>query len=136
MAHYAFLDNNNIVIQVIVGKDEDELDNENNVVDWEQHYGDFANQTCKRTSYNTVNNQHLKGKEPFRGNYAQIGYSYDYDLDVFIPPKPYPTWILDYSTFQWIPPVPKPEAEIGYYWIWIESNQEWIKEQIKISLED
>lgn len=97
MAHYAFLDENNIVVEVIVGKDESEVG-----IDWEQYYGDFRGLKCKRTSYNTYANQHLNGGTPFRGNYAGIGYYYDETLDVFVPPKPSEESILDQNTFTWI----------------------------------
>ena len=59
MAHYAFLDSNNIVTQVIVGKDEEDL--AEGVTDWEVYYGDLLGQTCKRTSYNTVAGVHSEG---------------------------------------------------------------------------
>ena len=81
MAHYAFLDENNIVTEVIVGKDEG-----TDGVDWEERYGEIKNQTCKRTSYNTIGNAHINGGTPFRGNYAGKGYRYDADNDVFIAP--------------------------------------------------
>lgn len=97
MAHYAFLDENNIVTEVIVGRDENELG-----IDWEKYYGDFRGQVCKRTSYNTYNNQHKSGGVPYRGNYAGIGYYYDANLDAFIPPKPNENSILDTNTYQWI----------------------------------
>lgn len=99
MAHYAFLDDNNIVTEVIVGKNEGE-----DGIDWEEYYGNFRGQKCKRTSYNTYANQHNNGEVPFRGNYAGIGYIYDFDFDVFIPPKPTSDAILDTSSFTWIVP--------------------------------
>ena len=76
MAHYAFLDENNIVTEVIVGRNEDEI--VEGISDWEAHYGEFRGQRCVRTSYN--NN--------IRKNYAGIGYTYDEARDAFIPPKP------------------------------------------------
>ena len=76
MAHYAFLDENNIVTEVIKGRDEwEEIDG---ITDWEQAYSEVRGQTCKRTSYN--------GK--MRYNYAGIGYTYDPIDDAFIPPVP------------------------------------------------
>ena len=75
MAHYAFLDDNNIVTEVIVGKDETELIED---LDPETWYGNYRNQVCKRTSYN--------GK--IRYNYAGIGYTYDPINDAFIAPMP------------------------------------------------
>jgi hypothetical protein len=76
MAHYAFLDENNIVTEVIVGRNEDEVID--GISDWEAYYGEFRGQTCKRTSYNGN----------IRYNYAGIGYTYDPVKDSFIPPKP------------------------------------------------
>ena len=121
MAHYAILDENNIVTQVIVGKDENELDNEGNVVDWEKYYGGL------RTSFNTKENQHINGGVPLRGNYAGIGYYYDSQWDAFIPPQPFQSWKIDYTKFKWIPPISKPTVEDGFDYKWSEPNQEWIK---------
>jgi hypothetical protein len=111
MAHYAFLDENNIVTEIIVGIDEG-VDN----IDWEQHYGNFRGQVCKRTSYNTVKNTHVFGGTPFRGNYAGIGYTYDEQMDAFIPPKPYESWLLNKETFTWISPIPQPDDGNIYDW--------------------
>ena len=119
MAHYAFLDENNIVTQVIVGKDEGE-----DGIDWEQHYGDFVGQVCKRTSYNTCANQHPNGT-PFRKNYAGIGFSYDPVLDAFIPPKPYSSWLLNETTCIWDPPIPRPQD--GKFYDWDESTMSWVE---------
>jgi hypothetical protein len=91
MAHYAFLDDNNVVTQVIVGIDETELIEG---LDTEIWYANFRGQVCKRTSYN--------GK--IRKNYAGIGYSYDQTRDAFIPPKPDNATALDEETCQWIVP--------------------------------
>ena len=101
MAHYAFLNDDNIVIEVIPGRDEDDLIH--GVSDWEEYYGALRNQRCLRTSYNTFAGQHAFGGEPFRGNYAGPGYYYDEALDAFIPPKPSQgEWVLDDSTFSWV----------------------------------
>lgn len=99
MAHYAFLDTNNIVTEVIVGKDEN-----TEGVDWEQHYGDFRGQTCKRTSYNTSGGVHALEGTPFRKNYAGLGYTYDASRDAFIPPKPLESWVLNEETCLWEDP--------------------------------
>jgi hypothetical protein len=115
MAHYAFLDENYIVTEVIVGKDESNYD-------WEQHYGQFRGQLCKRTSYNTHGGAH-SGGQPFRKNYAGIGYSYDPQLDAFIPPKPYASWILDQQSCLWQAPVQQPQD--GQQYTWNEDNQAW-----------
>lgn len=111
MAHYAFLDENNVVTEVIVGKNEGE-DN----TDWEVHYGDFRGQTCKRTSYNTQGGVHSAGGTPFRKNYAGIGYTYDSQRDAFIPPKPFDSWVLDEETCLWQAPTPMPDDGQTYSW--------------------
>lgn len=118
MAHYAFLDENYIVTEVIVGKDESNFD-------WEQHYGNFRGQLCKRTSYNTYGGVHNGGGTPFRKNYAGIGFTYDPQRDAFIPPKPFNSWILNETTCLWDPPTPMPQDGKMYYWnedtlCWIE----------------
>lgn len=118
MAHYAFLDANSIVTEVIVGKDEDESG-----IDWEQHYGDFRGQVCKRTSYNTRDGVNVKGGKPLRKNYAGIGYTYDAQRDAFIPPKPYPSWALNEDTCQWEAPLPYPND--GKVRVWDEGTISW-----------
>jgi hypothetical protein len=125
MAHYAFLDENNIVTEVIVGKDEGE-DN----VDWEAHYGAFRGQTCKRTSYNTQGGVHSGGGTPFRKNYAGLGYTYDADRDAFIPPKPYASWVLNEQSCLWDAPVPMPEdASPEKRYTWDEDSINWVEVQ-------
>ena len=106
MAHYAFLDENNLVTEVIVGRDEDDLIE--GVTSWEDYYGSFRGQRCLQTSYNTKAGQHLNGGTPLRGNYAGIGYIYDEALDAFIASKPELTdeiadWVLNEETFTWEP---------------------------------
>ena len=87
MAHYAFLNDQNIVVAVIVGRDEDDLPD--GITSWEDYYGEFRGLRCLRTSYNTRNGEHLTGGTPFRGTYAGVGYRYDHDLDEFVaPPEP------------------------------------------------
>jgi len=109
MAHYAFLDENNIVTEVITGKDETEI------IDGltpEQWYENYRGQRCVRTSYN----------HNIRKQYAGIGYSYNEVGDVFVIPQPYPSWILD-SNYDWQAPVPKPEGD----WLWNENEQSWVE---------
>tara|TARA_R100001510_G_scaffold44118_1_gene40620 strand:- start:354 stop:719 length:366 start_codon:yes stop_codon:yes gene_type:complete len=120
MAHYAFLNMQNIVTEVIVGKDETE-----GPTNWEMHYGNFREQVCKRTSYNTRGGQHLDGGTPFRKNYAGIGYTYDYARDAFIPPKPFSSWTLDSNTCLWAAPIEMPSD--GKDYTWDEENQTWIE---------
>lgn len=126
MAHYAFLDENNIVTEVIVGKDEGEEG-----VDWEAHYGAFRGQTCKRTSYNTHGGVHFGGGTPFRKNYAGIGYSYNSIRDAFISPKPYASWLLNEETCLWESPIPYP-TDIGTpespkRYSWDEATTSWVE---------
>ena len=105
MAHYAFLDDNNLVTEVIVGRNEDDL--AEGVTSWEDYYGALRGQRCLQTSYNTLGGVHVFGGTPLRGNYAAIGYTYDEERDAFIPPKPSSTnedvdWVLDEETFTWV----------------------------------
>ena len=120
MAHYAFLDENYRVTEVIVGKDESNYD-------WEQHYGNFRGQLCKRTSYNTYGGQHREGGTPYRKNYAGIGYSYDPGRDAFIPPQPFASWVLDEDSCLWTAPVPMPTD--GARYIWDEPTVAWVQVQ-------
>ena len=111
MAHYAFLNMQNIVTEVIVGKDETD-----GPINWEIHYGNIREQVCKRTSYNTRGGVHSEGGVPFRKNYAGIGYSYDEVRDAFIPPKPFDSWILNETTCLWEAPVEYPTYGQQYQW--------------------
>ena len=120
MAHYAFLNMQNIVTEVITGKDETD-----GPTNWGIHYGNIREQVCKRTSYNTKGGQHLNGGTPFRKNYAGIGYTYDYARDAFIPPKPFPSWTLDSNTCLWVAPVEMPSD--GKNYTWDEENQTWVE---------
>jgi len=124
MAHYAFLDDNNVVTEVITGVDETELIEG---LDPETWYGNLRNQICKRTSYNTFGGEHRNGGVPFRKNYAGIGFYYDEYWDGFRQPRQFLSWKLNYDTFLWEPPVPQPDAEAGYVWKWGEVNKEWVK---------
>jgi hypothetical protein len=96
MAHYAFIDEQNIVTEVIVGRDENEG------VDFESHYAAIRGQRCLRTSYHTQSGIHINGGVPFRGNYAGIGYEYREDIDAFVPPCPGEGWTLDEATGEWV----------------------------------
>lgn len=119
MAHFAKLDENNIVIDVQV------LNNDVIMVDGkESEQAGIAilaessgHAKWKQTSYTAKT----------RKNYAGIGYSYDEHWDAFIPPKPFPSWKLNYETFKWYPPIPKPEVGYDFDWKWSEVNHDWIK---------
>ena len=119
MAHYVVLDENNIVINGFVGKNEGEND-----IDWEQYYN------AKRTSYNTRGGVHYDQKlnapsvdqsKAFRKNFAGINWKYDEAKDAFIEPKPYPSWILNEETCRYDPPTPKPEGD----YVWNELHRRW-----------
>ena len=125
MAHYAFLDENNIVTEVITGVDEDIIQTDLDGLEvggsseaWETWYGNFRGQVCKRTSYNGN----------YRKNYAGIGFTYSQELDAFIPPKPFDSWLLDEDTCLWNAPVAMPTDNKFYTlnedtisWVEIES---------------
>jgi len=111
MAHYAFLNENNIVTEVIVGKNEGEDGKSGE--DWEAHYGAFRGQVCKKTSYNAN----------IRKNYAGIGFKYDADLDAFIPPQPFASWVLNNDTAQWQSPITMPDD--GKFYVWDEETISW-----------
>ena len=126
MAHYVILDKNNTVIDGHVGRDETDivLDTNGNPIDWEIYYG------AKRTSYNTRGGIHFQNGEPspdqtkaFRKNYAGIGYTYDEVRDAFIPPQPYPSWILHEASCLWEAPLPYPND--GKVYGWNEDTQNW-----------
>ena len=118
MAHYAFLNMQNIVTEVIVGKDETD-----GPTNWEIHYGNIREQVCKRTSYNTRGGIHLNNGTPFRKNYAGIGFTYDEARDAFIPPKPYDSWALNETSCLWEAPVEYPTD--GERYEWNEQDQQW-----------
>jgi hypothetical protein len=122
MAHYAFLDENNVVTEVIAGIDETELIEG---LDTETWYGNFRGQVCKRTSYWTFGNVHYgdDGSPAFRKNYAGIGYGFD--GIGFFAPQPYPSWILNPETYYWEAPVPYPND--GKDYVWDEATQSWVE---------
>jgi hypothetical protein len=113
MAHYAFLDDDNIVTEVIVGRNEYET--VDGISDWETYYGEFRGQRCVRTSYNGN----------IRKNFAGIGYSYDEVRDAFIAPQPYPSWVLDEDTCHWNAPTLRPND--GQPYEWDEDTVSWVQ---------
>lgn len=117
MAHWAQIDDNNIVIQTLVG--------DNNAEDegYSWFIQNFGGRWIK-TSYNTIGGVHQLGGIPLRKNYAWVGYKYDEQRDAFIPPQPYPSWTLNEETCLWEPPIEKPDQEFHYFWD--EENQEWL----------
>ncbi len=121
MAHYAFLDENNIVVQVIPGIDEDQLIEG---LSPEQWYENFMGKRCIRTSYNTIGGVHLNGGTPFRKNYGGVGYFYDETKDAFIPPKPEGEgYVLNQETLLWDSANPYPLD--GKKYIWNGETNDW-----------
>jgi hypothetical protein len=112
MAHYAFLDENNVVTNVIVGRNEDEV--VDGISDWEAYYSEMTGQKCVRTSYN----------RKIRKHFAGIGLIYDEERDAFIAPQPYPSWTLDEETCSWEPPTKAPDD--GKLYAWDEESGAWI----------
>lgn len=123
MAHYAFLDENNIVTEVIVGREEDEV--VDGISDWEAYYGELRGQVCKRTSYNTHGGVHDYGGTPYRKNYAGIGHFYDEARDAFYAPKELDSLVFDEDKCQWVTPIPKPEQGV---WYWDDATVSWIED--------
>jgi len=127
MAHYALINSNNIVVQVITGVDENIIQTDLDGTEvggtseaWEQFYASrpwFEGLICKRTSYN----------KNIRANFAGVGFKYDPEFDVFIAPQPYPSWKLNYTTYQWEAPIAKLEDTDEYFYRWSEINKEWIQ---------
>lgn len=115
MAHFAKLDENNIVIFVTVGRDEDNGK--------ESELTARTGDVYKQTSYNTRGGIHLLGGTPFRKNYAGLGYTYDEVRDAFIPPKPYNSWLLNEDTCQWKAPIDYPTDDKRY--VWNEETLSW-----------
>ena len=118
MAHYAFINQNNIVTEVITGIDESNTDDlPEGYTSWEDWYLTQrpASTTCKRTSYNTIANAHSGDGTAFRGNYAGIGFTWDETNDVFYPPQPYGSWTLS-SNWVWEAPIDMPDDGNSYIW--------------------
>lgn len=119
MAHFAQLDENNVVLQVIVVHNNeliapDGSESEQKGIDFCQSlFG--ADTVWKQTSYNGT----------FRKNYASVGFTYDAVLNAFVPPQPYPSWSLNQDTAQWEAPIPYPVD--GKYYRWNESKLSWVE---------
>lgn len=130
MAHFAKLDENNLVIEVVVTDNNDPNGDEG--LAWlENNLGG----RWVKTSYNTQRGQHILGGIPFRKNYAGIGFYFDEERDAFIPPKVFASWVLNEDTCQWEPPISKPEDakqsldDLGKIYVWDESVVNWVEVQ-------
>lgn len=126
MAHFALLDDNNIVTFVTVGRDEDDGK--------EAELSARTGQVYKQTSYNTrggiyyipnTDQPDPDQSKSFRKNYAGIGYEYREDIDGFVPPKPYASWVLDEATGMWEAPIPYPTD--GGQYVWDENLGNWVE---------
>lgn len=118
MAHFAEVDENNIVLRVLVVDDLHESDGQNFLANTLGLGG-----TWLKTSYNTQAGVHANGGTPFRKNYAGIGYTYDETLDAFIAPKPFPSWVLNEETCVYEAPVAYPTD--GEMYVWNEETTSW-----------
>jgi len=126
MAHYAVLNSDNTVTTVFVGRD----DVVEGIDDWETYYAPEGF-TVKQTSYNTSGGVHYTDGEPskdqsqaLRFNYAGIGFTYDENRDAFIPPTPYPSWVLDEATCLWVAPIAYPAEGVH---TWDEQAGDWVE---------
>ena len=122
MAHFAKLDENDIVTQVIVIHNDDAPDETTGLTFLENLYGSGIEWV--QTSYNTHANEHSDGGTPLRKNYAGIGYTYNRDLDAFIPLQPYTSWILNEDPGCWDCPEPYPDD--GAFYRWDEPTISWV----------
>jgi hypothetical protein len=116
MAHWAEIDKNNIVTQVLVGNNAEPDEGYQWLID-------NLGGTWVQTSYNTRHGVHELGKTPLRKNFAAIGYTYDKELDAFIPPKPFASWVLDEKTCTWKSPIPIPTD--GKVYLWDDNSTSW-----------
>jgi hypothetical protein len=124
MSHFAKLNQNNIVIFVTVGRQEDDGK--------EAELCERTGDTYKQTSFNTragvyydpaTGEPAADQSKAFRGNFASVGYSYDEALDAFIPPKPFNSWLFDAAIFGWKAPVAYPTD--GFTYLWNETSKDW-----------
>jgi hypothetical protein len=117
MAHFAEIDDNNVVLRVIVVANKDTADANGNEVE------SIGVAFCQRLLGGNWKQTSYNGN--FRKNYAGIGFTYDAGIDAFVPPKPYPSWVLNSNTAQWEAPVPMPQD--GKMYSWDEATQSWVE---------
>jgi hypothetical protein len=123
MAHWAELDENNTVIRVLVGDNNDLAGDEGY-----QWLIDNLGGTWIKTSYNTLNGVHAEGGTPLRWTFAGVGYTYREDLDAFIAPSIYVGWVFDSTIMDWVAPVPKPDSGL---WIWDNETVSWKEPEVE-----
>ena len=142
MAHFAKISEENEVINVLTVDDKDTMDNNNQEIEsigqsYLETHNNWPAHLWIKTSYNTLQNTHRLGGTPFRGNYAGIGYIWDPQNNIFLPPKPFPSWVKNIEEARWQSPIGDPpqltEEQQNQYdsgthdWIylWDENNQTW-----------
>ena len=136
MAHFAKISENNIVLQVLTLNDKDMLDVNNNPSEsigqtYLEKHNNWPANLWIQTSINTFENNHRLGGTPFRGNYAGITYIWDVSNQIFLPPKPYNSWIKNLNKARWESPIGNApertpaEFEINSRYEWNENNQSW-----------
>jgi hypothetical protein len=143
MAHFAQLDDNNIVTGVFVVNNDVITDSNG---DEQESLGQtfFRNlfsdtKTYKKCSYNTIGNKYWSDvpnrvlgdqSKKLRANYPGVGWTYDPSADVFYEPRPFPSWNLNTTTYLWDPPVAQPAANDSdtFDWKWDESSTSWVKD--------
>lgn len=119
MAHFAEIDENNVVTRVIVVANKDTADANGNEVE------SIGVAFCQRLLGGNWKQTSYHGN--IRKNYAGVGYTYDAAIDAFVPPQPYPSWVLNSDTAQWEAPVPMPTD--GKMYSWDEATQSWVEVQ-------
>ena len=137
MAHFAKIDENNFVINVVTLNDSEMLDSENNPSEtvgqnYLQTHNNWPSNLWIQTSYNTKEGKHLLGGTPFRGNYAVVGGTWDSVNNIFLPEKPYSSWVKNTTEARWQSPIGDPptltdeQLTAASYYAWDESNQNWV----------
>lgn len=121
MAHFAEIDESNIVIRVVV-MDDDATE--------ETCADQYGGGVWKKTSYNTRENIHVRGNPPFRKNFAGIGFNYDSAIDGFVPPQPFDSWVKDTVKGQWVAPVDYPND--GGEYLWNEGTLSWDARELRL----
>jgi hypothetical protein len=136
MAHFAKISEDNIVLSVLTLDDKDMLDenkNPNELIgqNYLEKHNNWPAHLWIQTSYNTYQNTHRQGKTPFRGNYAGIGFIWDVSNQIFLPPKPYNSWVKNLQEARWQSPIgdapalTKEQKTALFYYQWDEAEQFW-----------
>lgn len=122
MAYWAELDENNVVLRVTIGSNDEPDEGYQWLIDNLGGRWMKTSYTARRGKKVDPDTNMPTDETAFRGNYAGIGYTYHEDIDAFMPPKDYPSWIIDTTNYTWIPPVPKPDSGM---WMWDEETISW-----------